>query len=389
MDGRLNVANEEHIMKRYLAGMVALLFTTGLVLSAEKKPTKQTGPAAELADIQKEYGKEVQEAIKVFRSAKTDEDRNAAVNRLVPFGDRAVKLAEQNSGDPAALDALVWTLRTVGGMPATDKTKPLVQRTLKLLAKDYVKNDKIGKVCLMIGQMATQGETGESATELLKAVLENGKSKDAKGLACYALAQAAAARLESAEDDASKATAATKDAEQYYDRVLKEFSSVKVDNVTLEEMATPALFELRNLAIGKSPPETVSRDLEGKPVKLSDLRGKVVVLDIWATWCPPCRAMIPHERELVKRLNDKPFALVSISADDEAKTVKDFLTKEPMPWTHWHSGPTEGIVKAWNVRYFPTIYVLDAKGIIRYKGVRGEAMDKAVDTLLKETQNQS
>jgi thiol-disulfide isomerase/thioredoxin len=128
----------------------------------------------------------------------------------------------------------------------------------------------------------------------------------------------------------------------------------------------------------------VSQDLDGKKVKLSDLRGKVVVLDIWATWCPPCRAMIPHERELVKRLEGKPFVLVSISGDAEKKTLTDFLAKEKMPWTHWWNGARGGIVEDWQVEFFPTIYVLDAKGVIRYNGVRGADMDKAVDTLLKE-----
>jgi len=130
----------------------------------------------------------------------------------------------------------------------------------------------------------------------------------------------------------------------------------------------------------------ISKDIDGKTVKLSELKGKVVVLDIWATWCPPCRAMIPHERELVKRLKDKPFALISISGDEKKETLKNFLAENPMPWTHWWNGQTGGILEAWDVQSFPTIYVLDAKGVIRYKDVRGEKMDEAVDALLKETQ---
>src|SRR5262249_34484534 len=113
-------------------------------------------------------------------------------------------------------------------------------------------------------------------------------------------------------------------------------------------------------AVGKPVPEVVSQDLDGKKVKLSDLKGKAVVLDIWATWCPPCRAMIPHERELVKRLKGKPFALVSISADKEKKTLTDFLKKEEMPWTHWWNGDRGGIIEDWGVQFFPTIYVVDS-----------------------------
>jgi thiol-disulfide isomerase/thioredoxin len=141
---------------------------------------------------------------------------------------------------------------------------------------------------------------------------------------------------------------------------------------------------LPDLSVGKAMPNLTSQDLEGKKVELKSLRGKVVVLDIWATWCGPCRAMIPHERELVKRLKDKPFVLVSISADAKKETLKEFLEKNEMPWTQWWNGATGGVITQLDVEYFPTIYVLDAKGIIRAKDVREEEMDKAVDKLLKE-----
>jgi thiol-disulfide isomerase/thioredoxin len=110
----------------------------------------------------------------------------------------------------------------------------------------------------------------------------------------------------------------------------------------------------------------------------------VVVLDFWFTGCFPCKQMIPHQRELVARLKDKPFALVSVSADPEKAALTEFLDKTPMPWTHWYSGQKAGMVADWKVSAFPTIYILDANGVIRFKDVRGKALDLAVDTLLAE-----
>jgi cytochrome oxidase Cu insertion factor (SCO1/SenC/PrrC family) len=99
--------------------------------------------------------------------------------------------------------------------------------------------------------------------------------------------------------------------------------------------------------------------------------------------------MIPHERSLVKRLEGKPFTLVSISVDEKRETLAEFLKKEPMPWTHWFNGPSGKIIADLNVRSYPTIYVLDANGVIRYKDVRGKVLDRAVDALLKEIEEKS
>ncbi len=95
--------------------------------------------------------------------------------------------------------------------------------------------------------------------------------------------------------------------------------------------------------------------------------------------------MYPHERSLVKRLEGKPFALLGINSDQNRDALKPVLEKEHITWRSWWDQSTSGpIATKWNVHGWPTIYVLDQKGVIRYRDVRGEAMDKAVDTLLAE-----
>ena len=94
--------------------------------------------------------------------------------------------------------------------------------------------------------------------------------------------------------------------------------------------------------------------------------------------------MYPHERSLVKRLKDKPFALLGVNSDRDREKIKEICKEKNISWrSFWNGGGTGGpISTAWNVRGWPTIYVMDEKGVIRYKNVRGEAMDKAVDALL-------
>ena len=92
---------------------------------------------------------------------------------------------------------------------------------------------------------------------------------------------------------------------------------------------------------------------------------------------------------MVARLKDKPFALVSISVDEEKKTLTDFLAKESMPWNHWWNGAEGKLIDTLNIQHYPTIFVLDAQGVIRFKEIRGEELEKAVNELLKETEKKT
>ena len=96
--------------------------------------------------------------------------------------------------------------------------------------------------------------------------------------------------------------------------------------------------------------------------------------------------MYPHERSLVKRLEGKPFALLGINSDSHREKLKEVLKREKITWrSWWDGGNTSGpIASKWNVTGWPTIYVLDAKGVIRYRGLRDKKLDEAVDTLLQE-----
>lgn len=95
--------------------------------------------------------------------------------------------------------------------------------------------------------------------------------------------------------------------------------------------------------------------------------------------------MLPHEKTLVKRLEKEPFALIGINSDGPADKVRSILKEHQITWRQAIDGSTSGpLATRWNVQGWPTIYVVDAKGVIRFKDVREEEMDKAVDALLAE-----
>lgn len=106
---------------------------------------------------------------------------------------------------------------------------------------------------------------------------------------------------------------------------------------TLGEVAKAELYELDHLEVGKVAPEIEGEDIDGKKLKLSDYRGKVVVLSFWASWCGPCMAMVPSEVRLVERMKGKPFALVGVNGDTIREDAKRAVEKEKMAWPSFWS----------------------------------------------------
>lgn len=156
----------------------------------------------------------------------------------------------------------------------------------------------------------------------------------------------------------------------------------------LTRQAEDTLFLLEHLSVGKPAPELEGEDLAGNKLRLSAYRGKVVVLDFWAFWCPHCVKMLPHERQLVQRLSKRPFVLLGINADRDREATQKRLEKEEITWPNlWDDGGK--LSQQYRVSYWPTIYVLDARGIIRYRDVRGEELEQAVETLLREVERPS
>jgi thiol-disulfide isomerase/thioredoxin len=153
---------------------------------------------------------------------------------------------------------------------------------------------------------------------------------------------------------------------------------------TLGQQAQERLDELLNLAVGKPAPEIEGVDFGGKPLKLSDYKGKVVMLVFWGTWCGPCMGEVPHERDLVERFKDKPFAMLGVDCEPDKEMARAVMEREKMTWPNWFDGApgTGPIATRYHVRGYPTVYLIDGKGMIRHTTRAG--LDQNIEKLLDE-----
>jgi len=283
--------------------------------------------------------------------------------------DRAELLALLDN-DPAStlsLEAAQWIISN------TPDGKD-VEKAGAVILQEHIRSTNLVLLCELLERVRPR-----CSTNLLRAVLDKNPFAEVRGAACLALATLR-------RDDAKfgKNKQALADAEKLYERTISDFGKVKNKNGnTLAELAKPELSDLRRLTIGKPAPDTEGIDLDGQKMKLSDYRGKVVVLVIWGG-CGGCRPDVPPLRSLLQRLADKPFAVIGLYCDNEPTRAKTIADSSGMTWRSFVTDRNGSIASTWHVIIWPQIYILDGKGVIRFRGFRGDEMNQVVEALLRE-----
>jgi thiol-disulfide isomerase/thioredoxin len=139
------------------------------------------------------------------------------------------------------------------------------------------------------------------------------------------------------------------------------------------------------LVEGVQFPDFEEKDLEGNPLSLSKFKGKVILVDFWATWCGPCIAELPNVLKAYEKYHDKGFEIVGISLDSEKEKLTAFIKKNKMPWPQYFDGKgwQSKLGEKYGITAIPATFLLDKDGKLLAKDLRGDALDKAVEQALK------
>jgi hypothetical protein len=303
-------------MSRIVGGLLAFALGLWLIAAEIHAQDKLSSPSEQYKAILKESQDRYNAAHKEFVASApegrqpSDERRMQLVGRAYRFkyeqASKLVALAERYPKDPVALDALiqaVWQVNTVPWpveLVGRDEARP---RAFALLKRDHLRCDRLGPLCTRI----SYGFCSEYET-FLRSVLKENPHKEVRAQACLALAHFLNSRAERLDlvreqpalarefadlcgkeyleglrrQDRAKAVA---EAQGLFERAMPEFGNTKLpDGETVAEKAEPELFGIRHLSVGQVAPEIEGADQDGVRFKLSEYRGKVVLLDFWSEY---------------------------------------------------------------------------------------------------------
>jgi hypothetical protein len=293
-------------MIRTVGGMLLLALVPAL--QSQDKAGKPATPAEQYKAILADYERAVADFRKALSSAKTPQEQQKVFEEKQPekkreaFAARFLKLAETNPKDPVAVDALLWVATNAPSIDSAPESPHA--KALTMLARDHVRSDKLRP--LVEGMSFS---LDEGSQKFLRSVAEKNPSREIQGKASLALAEQAENRFQIAQefkdnpdrakvyepilgkktvDELVKADLGklNQEAQTRFERLAKDYGDLSArQNSTMKELAHIKLDALRDpVTVGKAVPEIEGEDIDGKKFKLSDYRGKVVLLDFWGNW---------------------------------------------------------------------------------------------------------
>ena len=248
--------------------------------------------------------------------------------------------------------------------PSEDGEPPAIYtEAADLIAAKYADSPDLVHFCEGLGASPNGSPSWARRFEKhLRTILAQNRDREVRCAAQFALADV----VQSSSEDRQA------EAEALFEKFCSEFDgkhSYRYQGIEQEfhRLAQAQLNELRSRALGMPAPEIVGVDINDEPMKLSEYRGRVVLVSFWATWCLPCMKFIPHEIELAKTFEDQPFQIVGVNSDNDIRKARDAVAKTKIAWRSFRDivddKPTTS--NQWKVVGYPTFYLIDHHGTIR------------------------
>lgn len=337
---------------------------------------EMTGPDAAIDRLVQEFLQDQTWFASRMETAASDEERQELEKTRNPagkFAHRFLALAGRHRETPSALKALKVVCE-LAGYDDSDRGGEWLGRACDQLLEDHAENPALPQFAVLVSNSPHKA----AARRFLQRAADLPNNQTAAGLSCYLLASSLAqdAQCQQADRDVAKAL---------FERVVRDFGDLQFSGAAVGKLAERELDVLMRLSVGCQAPEIAGQDGDEQEFKLSEFRGKVILLDFWADWCPHCVRMYPHERQLVETYAGQPFVLLGVNNDDR-ETLREVQASKQVTWRSWSDGRGGPIVRDWRVDGFPTMFLIDHTGKIRFKwnGFVGEEIDEAVKQLVEE-----
>ncbi len=348
--------------------LLGLLATT---LQAQSPASPKT-VGEQVRAVIDEYENTVRANTQKIIAATTEEEKakyRGTVPSAGPYATRVLKIVnEAKADDPGSAAGVSWLITQAAAFPES-------QKALEMLSTTHVASAGIAPAV-----KALEYHPLETAEPILRAVREKNPHAEEKAAATFALGMQYFRRFDAGLSP-EQAEAAKTQAMDCFQEIVSQYGQVTIQGFPIADQAGRMLFEMSNLSVGGEVPEIDGKDVDGAAFKLSDHRGKYVVLMFWGGWCHACHGILPMVNQFVTDMTEKPVIVLGINTDipDEArKAYQDYKVN----FRNWSDGTTSGpITTLFNLRNFPTFYLIGPDGKIVLKQTSIEAIREKMKTV--------
>lgn len=332
---------------------------------------------ADAQRIQKSWDLTMEKWSLEISAAATPEVRakiNASRPDATPFAKQMWEVIGPALSEDWTLEPAAWFLRATPGLLTSTpegSTTPTFAKEIETIRKTvetrHVKSAKLTPMCMALAISQDPRSLG-----ILEKIQNLNPDKKVQGVA----ALAAAMVLKTLGDDPEMMRKRL----TYLRKAIVESSDVEIGGTSVAKLAEDELYIIRFLTKGRVAPDIAGIDSAGRPLKLSEFKGKVVMLLFWTSTTPEAEAVIRLTAEIDRKFKDKPFAIVGVNNDTLPK-LRSLEADNTVSWKNF-SDTTNQLAAQYRVGSRPLVYVLDGERKIHYSGTPGSFAEATVDALL-------